>query len=62
MVLVSPQGPALEPLMSTDASGGGLDLEAVYKAATPVSSEDLTFEPTLEVDESEDAPLMGNIN
>ena len=59
--------------MSTDASGGGLDLETVYNAATPVSwddsnqdptldADDSNQDPTLDVDESEEAPLIGNIN
>lgn len=50
--------PSLEPLMSTDASGGGLDLESVYNAATPISFE---AGDTM-LDESEEAPLIANIN
>ena len=47
-------------VMSTDTSGGGLDLESVYKAAVPISREDSDL--TRSVNEAEDAPLMLNIN
>ena len=43
--------------MSTDASGGGLDLEAVYNAATPISREESGAQ--LEC-EDEDAPLISH--
>ena len=46
--------------MSTDTSGGGLDLESVYNAATPISRE-LSENSGLQVEtEAEDAPLIPN--
>lgn len=44
-------------MRSTDPSGGGLDLESVYNAATPISREDSDLH---DIDESEDAPLIIN--
>ena len=47
-------------MVSTDASGGGLDLEAVYNAATPISRE-LSVNSGVQVEtEAEDAPLIPN--
>lgn len=51
-------------MRSTDPSGGGLDLETVYNAATPFSREDsanISSDVTQDLlDDSEEAPLIVN--
>ena len=46
--------------MSTDSAGGGLDLEAVYNAATPIYREESVNSTGLEEREDEEAPLIIN--